>query len=121
MCATGNNFALQGELIGPGIQGNIYKMSRLDFYVFDVFNITDGGYMNPAARQAAVKAMGLNHVPVLENKFQLNATMDELLQKAEGKSVMGVVGCEREGLVFKNVNGGMTFKAISNKYLIGQK
>jgi hypothetical protein len=28
---------------------------------------------------------------------------------------------EREGIVFKEVNGGMTFKAISNKYLLNEK
>jgi hypothetical protein len=28
---------------------------------------------------------------------------------------------EREGIVFKEVNGGFTFKAISNKYLLGEK
>jgi hypothetical protein len=44
------------------------------------------------------------------------------LQFAEGKSVMGdITGPEREGIVFKQVDGGMTFKVISNKYLLGEK
>jgi hypothetical protein len=48
--------------------------------------------------------------------------VDELLNFAEAKSVMGdITGPEREGIVFKEVNGGMTFKAISNKYLLGEK
>jgi hypothetical protein len=45
-----------------------------------------------------------------------------LLQFAEGKSVMGdITGPEREGIVFKQVDDGMTFKVISNKYLLGEK
>jgi hypothetical protein len=32
-----------------------------------------------------------------------------------------ITGPQREGLVFKQTNGGMTFKAVSNKYLLGEK
>jgi len=46
-------------------------------------------------------------------------TMDEILAAAEDKSVLA--DTEREGIVFKQVDGGMTFKAISNKYLLGEK
>jgi hypothetical protein len=42
-----------------------------------------------------------------------------LLIWAEGESKLG--NTEREGIVFKQVDGGMTFKAISNKYLLGEK
>ena len=67
--------------------------------------------------------MGLKHVPVLLVDKDLGVgSVDEILQWAEGKSVMGdITGPEREGIVFKEVRGGMTFKAISNKYLLGEK
>jgi RNA ligase (TIGR02306 family) len=114
------NFAIQGELIGPGIQGNIYNLSKLEFRVFDVYNIQMGGYLDPEARRDLVARMGLEHVPVLTS-FMMAIPVPDLLTLAEGKSVMGMIGCEREGLVFKEVNGGMSFKAISNKYLLGEK
>jgi hypothetical protein len=41
------------------------------------------------------------------------------LALAEGASRLANV--EREGLVFKHLEGGMSFKAISNKYLLGEK
>ena len=117
-----DNFAIQGELIGPGIQGNIYKLSKPEFRVFDIYDIKDGSYMNPTDRVDLITRMGLKHVPVLESKFKLETNVEILLKKAEGKSVMGdITGPEREGLVFKQVDGGMTFKAISNKYLLGEK
>jgi RNA ligase (TIGR02306 family) len=114
------NFAIQGELIGPGIQGNIYNMSKLEFRVFDVYNIQTGGYLDPESRRKLIDTMGLQHVPVLTS-FMMAIPVADLLTLAEGKSVMGMIGCEREGLVFKEVNGGMSFKAISNKYLLGEK
>ena len=121
-----DNVAIQGELIGPGIQGNIYKLSKPEFRVFDMYNITLGVFVTPKARCRYCRILGLLHVPVLASAAELNDILDapeipQLLKYAEGKSVMGMIGCEREGIVFKEVNGGMTFKAISNKYLLNEK
>jgi RNA ligase (TIGR02306 family) len=115
------DFAIQGELIGPGIQGNIYKLSQPEFRVFDVYDISNGCYLNPADRRALVTNLGLQHVPVLLVDKDLGVgSVDEILQWAEGASKLNDK-VEREGIVFKEVNGGMTFKAISNKYLLGEK
>lgn len=78
------------------------------------------------ARRNLIACMDLKHVPVLVAAGSLYDTLGitdipQLLKFAEGKSVMGMIGCEREGLVFKEVSGGMTFKVISNKYLLGEK
>jgi ATP-dependent RNA circularization protein (DNA/RNA ligase family) len=120
--ADHGDFAIQGELIGPGIQGNIYKLSQPEFRVFDVYNIQDGCYLNPADRRALIECMGLKHVPVMVEDYDLAGAggVDGLLNFAEAKSMLGVAP-EREGIVFKEVRGGMTFKAISNKYLLGEK
>jgi RNA ligase (TIGR02306 family) len=114
-----DNHAIQGELVGPGIQGNIYKLSKPMFFVFDIYDIKKGAYMNPVERQAMIKVLQLNHVPILTNDKDLGiGTVDELLVWAEGKSFLNGKQ-EREGIVFKQIDGGMTFKAISNKYLLG--
>lgn len=118
-CGEGN-WAIQGELIGPGIQDNIYKLSKPEFHVFDVYNIDDGDYLKPEYRRALIERMGLKHVPVLITTDIGTGDMIGLLAWAEGKSVLNDKQ-EREGIVFKEVNGGMTFKAISNKYLLGEK
>jgi RNA ligase (TIGR02306 family) len=118
-----DNISIQGELIGPGIQGNIYKLNKLQFRVFDVYDIENGCYLNPDARRKLIADLELMHVPVLLVDKDLGVgSIDEILQWAEGLSVMGdITGPQREGLVFKQTNGGMTFKAISNKYLLGEK
>jgi len=120
---VGTDFAIQGELIGPGIQGNIYKLSKPEFRVFDVYNISGGFYVTPNKRQTLIKMMGLLHVPVMVEDYELAGAggIEGLLSFAEAKSVMGdITGPEREGIVFKEINGGMTFKVISNKYLLGE-
>ena len=118
------DFAIQGELIGPGIQGNIYNLSKLEFRVFDVYDIQAGAYLDPAARRVLISDMGLKHVPILASHASLYDTLGitdipQLLKFAEGKSVL--FNTEREGIVFKETNGGMTFKVISNKYLLNEK
>ena len=124
MREVGDNFAIQGELIGPGIQGNIYKLTKTEFYVFDVYDVAQGRYLNPSERQALIQVMGLKHVPIVAYAASLYDTLGitdipQLLKFAEGKSTL--FNTEREGIVFKETNGGMTFKAISNKYLLGEK
>ena len=124
MREVGDNFAIQGELIGPGVQGNIYKLSKLDFFVFDIYSIAEGRYLDPAHRRGDIELMGLKMVPVVAHSAELYDTLGitdipQLLKFAEGKSQL--FDTEREGLVFREVNGGMTFKVISNAYLLGEK
>jgi RNA ligase (TIGR02306 family) len=118
------SFAIQGELIGPGIQGNIYNLKETKFYVFDIYNIQTGGYLDPVDRHALIDRMGLNHVPIISDSDKLQGLLgikdfDSILSFAEGESLL--YNTEREGVVFREVNGGMSFKAISNKYLLGEK
>jgi RNA ligase (TIGR02306 family) len=116
------DFAIQGELVGPGIQGNIYGLTQTEFYVFDVYDIMAGEYLDPQARRDLIERMGLKHTPVLAYNANLYDTLgisdiDGILAFAEGKSQLNK-NTEREGIVFKQTGGGMTFKAISNKYLL---
>ena len=115
------NFAVQGELIGEGIQGNPYKIKGQDFYVYDVFNINEQRYLSPSERIAFVERNGLKHVPVIAYSAEFYDTLgiqsvEHVLKFAEAKSKLNE-GFEREGLVFKH-NGVVSFKAISNKFLL---
>lgn len=111
-------FAIQGELIGPNIQSNHEKVSALDYFVFDVFDITNGKYLLPEERRAFCAQYNLQHVPVIStNALPCNMTLDQLLQHVEGESMNP--GTISEGRVYKsNTNNNVSFKVISNKYLL---
>jgi RNA ligase (TIGR02306 family) len=114
------NFAIQGELIGEGIQGNPYKIRGQDFYVYDVYDIINQCYLNAQERQQFVERNNLKHVPVIAHSANLSETLklhtvDYALTFAEGASMLNP-NTEREGLVFKCA-GQFSFKAISNKFL----
>jgi RNA ligase (TIGR02306 family) len=117
---TGRNLALQGELIGNSIQGNKYKMTGQTFYIFDIYDIDAKRYLTPAERKEFVTRWALNHVPVMASAVKLDGlTIDQLLKAAEGQSVMGdITGPEREGDVYKCNEAEVSFKVISNKFLL---
>lgn len=113
--------AIQGELIGPGIQGNIYKLNKPTMRVFDILY----GHEKAAPRvmKNICEKMGLETVPYIGEIWTDDPefTVEGLLKLAEGKSVLNPEQ-EREGIVLKHfVNGDCSFKAISNKYLEKQK
>lgn len=122
----GNNVALQGELLGEGIQKNRYKLKGQDVYFFNIFNIDTFDYFNYKMFSNRLFEMGLKSVPVVSpvEGYFLPSTMEELLEYSQGKSQLNPQQ-EREGIVlrpFENIvhpkYGRISFKVISNKYLL---
>ena len=112
------SFAIQGELIGPKIQGNPYKIDRHLFYVFDIFDITNQTYLTASERWRIVGELGLCHVPIIFGETEVVASVDELLKLSEGKSTLNNK-IEREGYVYKSIEDpNFSFKVISNKFLL---
>jgi RNA ligase (TIGR02306 family) len=120
--STGQNLAFQGELIGEGIQGNPYKIRGQEFYLFDIYDIDAGRYLTPLERQALAARLRVLCVPTVAahaNPYDTLGIVDiaQMLKFAEGKSVL-MNTTEREGLVFKCHEEAVSFKAISNKFLL---
>jgi RNA ligase (TIGR02306 family) len=119
---TGRSIAVQGEIMGPGIQGNREDFKDVQFFVFDIFDIDRQCYVDKDDRHDILAQLKLPHVPILQEATTLDelgiTNVAELLAFAEGPSINHKV---REGLVFKRVDGGFSFKAISNKFLAGEK
>lgn len=119
----GQSLAIHGELIGEGIQGNKYNIKGQDFYLFDVYDISNGEYLKPKDRREFAKRLGIKHVPVLQgcgDKDLGVGDIQELLVWAEGKSLLNPK-VEREGIVFKCLTNEVSLKAISNKWLMKEK
>ncbi len=121
MRTLGDNVAIQGELVGEGIQGNPYKLKGQQFYLFDIFDIKTGEYFHPSDRQLFARNTGMNHVPIVAHEHKITESVTEILLMAEGSARLSKDSVTREGLVFKaNENPSVHFKAISNKFLLKQ-
>ena len=124
--SLGSNIAVQGELMGPGIQGNREKLKRPELFIFDIFQIDQANYLPPLVRHELVRSMlpdlvAVRHVPVVHPTVALSTVAKDvggLLAAAEGPSLAHE---EREGIVFKALDGSFSFKVISNKFLLKEK
>ncbi len=105
---------LQGETIGEGIQGNKYALKGHDFYAFNL--IIDGKKIDSAVATDIVKEFGIKWVPIIDAKYLLPPSLDEMLEYADGKSVLH--DTLREGLVIRDHDNTTSFKCISNKFLL---
>lgn len=127
----GRNIAVQGELMGPGIQKNREGLLAHKLFIFDIYDIDCAWHFAPQSRYALMdtlyaaglkKAM-VDQAPIIAYTANLYDTlgiskMDQLLTFADGKSLNHAV---REGLVFKRIDGGFSFKVINNKFLLKEE
>lgn len=110
-------YAVQGELIGPKIQANHEKVTALDYFIFDVFDIEAGMYLLPQERQDFCKQYNLKHVPITNENFKpLSLTLEELLKHVDTGSMNP--NTVSEGRVYKSLTSQLSFKVINNKYLL---
>lgn len=112
-----NRVVIQGEIIGPGIQKNIYGLEAYDYYVFNV--LIDSIKFDGEAINKLMAEYNLKAVPVIHTYHHLPETIGELVEKSIGQSVLADV--KREGLVYRNINEHISFKAINPEYLLSQE
>lgn len=112
---TGRSIAIQGEMVGPGIQNNFEGLEDIKLFVYNVFDIDEQRYLLPQEARDICEELRLDMVPTFHPQMVLPATIGELLLMADGPS--GLNGKYREGLVLKARNRHFQFKAISNSYL----
>jgi RNA ligase (TIGR02306 family) len=117
MKSLGRNIALQGELIGEGIQKNRYKIKGQTVRFFNAFDIDNHKRLSIYDLINVVEdIMDLNCVPYLLH-FSLPDTVEDMIKYAEDKSQLNS-STEREGVVVRSMDGTISFKAISNKFLL---
>jgi RNA ligase (TIGR02306 family) len=116
----GVNISLQGELIGEGIQGNPYKIKGQTVKFFNLFDIDLQVYHSLSHLDKALGIMGLKMVPIVDEFLELPDTIETLLKYAEDKSALNST-FDREGVVIRSNDRAISFKVISNKFLLNEK
>lgn len=119
---TGHNIAVQAELMGPGVQDNLERLTKHELYMFDIFDIDNFRYVTPDEREdiyCYLQESGstIKHVPIYAAVFTLHPlhTPAGLLELADGPSMVNDL---REGLVWKRADGKFSFKTISDAWLL---
>lgn len=130
-CSVGNSvhgyslinekrIAVQGELVGSGINGDAEHQGVRTFYVFNIYVEGEDGSLEELAPEVArdtARRLGLHYVPVLDDNALLDPDMNNIIKDAEGPSLLNKK-VKREGLVYKSNKRRFSFKVISNSYLL---
>ena len=116
------NIAIQGEICGPGIQGNYYNLPEFALFIFDVYLIDESRKALPGERGRILLDLGLNlnQAPLYSLQNLKGMTIQDVLQMAVRKSYLNEK-VDSEGLVFKSAEKNQSFKAINNNYLLKEK
>jgi len=125
------NFALQGELIGEGIQGNKLQIKGQTVRLFNVFDIDNFEYLSLDRFVQVCRQLELPTVPILSTDYRLDNDIDLITQMSTIRSLLrpdiwaeGIVirpVAEKFDLLLSNQNfnnGRLTFKAINPEFLL---
>ena len=107
---------IQGEIIGPKIQGNKYKLGHFQFYVFNLI-YPNRRVPSIEAKHTINDSCHLKFVPIVNSEMKLPDTVDDMLKIARGKSQINT-SIYREGLVCRSLDGKQSFKAVDPLFLI---
>lgn len=124
-----DNIALQGELIGDGVQGNKYMLSGRTIFFYSIFDITKQEYMGYEDFIRTIEYINLPTVPILNTSYTLIPDIDKIVEESKGESLIGPT--IREGIVIRPLNsiidydfgkwlvsGRVSFKAVNPEFLL---
>lgn len=115
---TKNEYAFQGEIVGPGMNGNKDLYTELEWHIFKIWDVKNQKFLTPQERKNVCLSIGLKHVHVVSDNmkvFSVLTDLEKMLSFVDGKTSRGN---NREGFVFKSLDGKISFKCINNNYLL---
>ena len=124
--ATGINMALQGEVIGEGVQGNPLKLHGQRILFFNVFDMDRRVYLSFDPWMEMMQRLNLKTVPVITADYKLENDINAIVTMATRKSLMRP-DVWAEGIIIRPLTerrdpviGRVSFKAINPEFLLGQ-
>jgi len=109
-----DGFAIQGEIVGPGIQRNKLGLDELRLFIFNVWYIKEQRHLY--FRELDFFTDIIEYVPEILDGDSFNYTFEELMTIAENQTYPN--GSSAEGIVVRNLDQTISFKVVSNKFLL---
>lgn len=113
----GNDWiAIQGEIVGNGIQGNKYVLPSINFFAFQI--VTPSGRISPHSIENILSHFGVSCVPMVSWSFRLPDSVSSIVDIAKGMKSLINKDKLREGIVVRNYEHGVSFKVINPDFLL---
>jgi len=120
------NWAIQGELLGPKVNGNKYGLTEFLFKAFNMYDIDHQCNLHYAEFLSFTQTLDIPTVPQLGVEELGDATVEQWVERSKGRSILADV--PREGIVVRGIYeediyryGKFSFKAINPDFLIKYK
>lgn len=124
LMSMNGSIALQGELIGNGVQGNKLMLGKRKLLLFNAYNVNENRYLNFDEFFALAAKFGLETVPIIDTSFMLPKKVDDLVAYATRKSMVSP-DIWAEGVVIRPLIemqdvdlGRLSFKVINPEFLL---
>lgn len=122
--ARGINIAIQGEIIGEGVQGNPLKLRGQSIRFFNVVDIARREYLSFDKFMEFMRGLSLETVPIITADYRLENDINALVKMATRKSLI-CPDAWAEGIVIRpliertdSVIGRVSFKAVNPEFLL---
>ena len=109
---------IQGETVGKDLQGNPLKLGYRDFYAFNFIDSINGRWGSVEGAELLGK-YGIKWVPILDMEYYIPETIEDIKKDATARSIVNT-SVLREGLVMRAKDGSISFKNVSNEYLLSK-
>ena len=117
---TGVSLAIQGEIVGPGIQKNRLNLKEKDLYLFNIYNIAHRVYLPHHLLSSLCNQFKIPKVPVVEEGDCFAHNLETLIEMADANGE-GIVVRPQTEIYSPILNGRLSFKVISPNYLLKTK
>jgi RNA ligase (TIGR02306 family) len=120
----GKNYAIQGEMFGPGIQKNPAGSSDLQLKIFNVIETGTQNYLGLEEMRKFSSATNIPMVDIVEEGDYFSHTLDSLKELAatvkypNGKMAEGIVVRPKNQNRNTALRGMLSFKVVNAEYLI---
>lgn len=127
---TNHSIALQGEYVGPGVNGNRDKYTEHHYFIYDIYDVDKQTYLDANERHAIINKLKsyntnsiIEEVDTIANEIQIFKVCDSLEKLLNYVDRKTLRGNKLEGIVFKSIGKipYFSFKCINNKYLLEEK
>lgn len=121
--------AIQGEVCGPGVQNNRLGLADIELFVFNVYDLRAGAFLELDAFRAFCADRGLRTVPIErvvrgDDAARFDHSLAGWLEAARG--TYAGTGQRKEGIVVRplaeqpsaTLGGRLSFKVINNDFLL---
>lgn len=116
------NIAIQGEVVGPGIQQNQLGLTEMEFHLFNIFDIGKRVYLNYAEVVNFTKAHNIPMVPIISEGSAFGVSLEELVSLANeqtyetGGPAEGIVVRPKEAFYSATLKKAWSGKVLNEKY-----